>query len=60
MASELSLRASQAAMLHLGASGYLLHGAAERKLRESYFVAIVTPALKHLKKLLHDMRQNEG
>ncbi len=57
IASELSLRASQAAMLHLGASGYLLNGAAERKLRESYFVAIVTPALKHLRKILHDMRQ---
>lgn len=57
MASELSLRASQAAMLHMGAKGYLLHGATERKLRESYFVAIVTPALKHLKKLLHDVRQ---
>ncbi len=57
MASELSLRASRAAMLHMGAKGYLLHGATERKLRESYFVAIVTPALKHLKKMLHDMRQ---
>lgn len=55
--SELSLRASQAAMLHAGAGGYLLHGANERKLRESYFVAIVTPALKHLKKMLHDLRQ---
>ncbi len=55
--SELSLRASQAAMLHMGAKGYLLHGAAERKLRESYFVAIVTPALKQLRKMLHDLRQ---
>ncbi len=57
LASELSLRASQATMLHMGAKGYLLHGAAERKLRESYFVAIVTPALKQLRKMLHDMRQ---
>jgi alkylation response protein AidB-like acyl-CoA dehydrogenase len=57
VASELSLRASRAAMLHMGASGYLMHGTAERKLRESYFVAIVTPALKHLRKMLHDMRQ---
>lgn len=55
LASELSLRASQAAMLHTGAAGYRSGSAAERKLRESYFVAIVTPALKHLKKLQHDM-----
>jgi len=55
--SELSLRASQAAMLHAGAGGYLQHGAAERKLRESYFVAIVTPALKQLRKMLHDTRE---
>jgi len=54
LASELSLRASQAAMLHTGAAGYRVGAAAERKLREAYFVAIVTPALKHLKKLLHD------
>lgn len=55
LASELSLRASQAAMLHAGASGYRLHSAFERKLRESYFVAIVTPSLKHLKKILHEL-----
>lgn len=54
LASELSLRASQSAMLYTGAAGYRVGAAAERKLRESYFVAIVTPALKHLKKLLHD------
>ncbi|HEY4389490.1 MAG TPA: acyl-CoA dehydrogenase family protein [Ktedonobacteraceae bacterium] len=54
--SELSLRASQATMLHLGASGYRLHSMADRKLRESYFVAIVTPALKHLKKLQYELQ----
>jgi alkylation response protein AidB-like acyl-CoA dehydrogenase len=53
--SELALRASQAAMLHAGAAGYRSGSTAERKLRESYFVAVVTPALKHLKKLQHDM-----
>ena len=51
-ASELALRASQAAMLHAGARGYLADAAAQRKLRESYFVAIVTPAIKHLRKEL--------
>ena len=57
LVSELSLRASQAAMLHTGAAGYRSGSVAERKLRESYFVAIVTPALKHLKKLQHDMKE---
>ncbi|HTK06431.1 MAG TPA: acyl-CoA dehydrogenase family protein [Ktedonobacteraceae bacterium] len=53
--AELALRASQATMLHLGSSGYRLHSVAERKLRESYFIAIVTPALKHLKKMQSGM-----
>ena len=51
-AAELSLRSSQAAMLHAGARAYVHGSAPERKLREAYFVAIVTPALKHLKKML--------
>ena len=54
-ASDLSLRASKGAMLYAGAAGYRLGGVTERKLRESYFVAVVTPAMKHLKKLLHDL-----
>ncbi len=53
--SELALKAANAAMLHLGAKGYLLRNPAQRRLREAYFVAIVTPAIKHLKKELHDM-----
>jgi alkylation response protein AidB-like acyl-CoA dehydrogenase len=56
-ASELSLRASQAAMLHMGAAGYRSGSAAERKVREAYFVAVVTPAIKQLKKNLHDMKR---
>lgn len=55
VASELALKAANAAMLHVGARGYLQGGVAERKLRESYFVAIVTPAIKQLKKMLHDL-----
>jgi alkylation response protein AidB-like acyl-CoA dehydrogenase len=54
-ASELSLRAAQADMLHAGARSYLQGGAIERRLREAYFVAMVTPALKHLKKVLQDL-----
>jgi alkylation response protein AidB-like acyl-CoA dehydrogenase len=48
--SELTLRAVQSAMLHTGASGYQRRSEAQRKLREGYFVAIVTPAIKHLRK----------
>jgi len=54
---ELALRASQSAMLHTGAKGYLQSAPAQRKLRESYFVAIVTPAIKHLRKELDRLSQ---
>jgi alkylation response protein AidB-like acyl-CoA dehydrogenase len=53
--SELALAAAHAAMLHCGARGYVANAAAQRRLRESYFVAIVTPAIKQLKKMLADM-----
>ncbi len=52
LGSELSLRAASSAMLHTGANGYLHDAPAQRKLREAYFVAIVTPAIKHLRKEL--------
>lgn|GEM_PF-5055812 len=42
---------------HLGAKGYLLNNAAQRRLREAYFIAIVTPATKHLRKELAEMEQ---
>lgn len=53
---EASLKAANAAMLHLGAKGYLLNNAAQRRLREAYFIAIVTPATKHLRKELAEMQ----
>ena len=53
--SELALAAAHAAMLHCGARGYIANATAQRRLRESYFVAIVTPAIKQLKKMLADM-----
>jgi alkylation response protein AidB-like acyl-CoA dehydrogenase len=56
MTSELTLRATQSAMLHNGAAGYALASPVQRKLREGYFVAIVTPAIKHLRKELHRIR----
>ena len=49
-ASELTLRAANSAVLHAGAKGYLMRHPAQRRLREAVFVAIVTPALKHLRK----------
>lgn len=48
--AELSLRAAQSALMHQGARGYLLSSAVQRRVRESHFVAIVTPAIKHLRK----------
>lgn len=48
--SELALRAAQSAVLHAGAKGYLKNHPAQRILREAVFVAIVTPALKHLRR----------
>jgi alkylation response protein AidB-like acyl-CoA dehydrogenase len=54
-ASELSIAAAHGAMLHCGARGYVTNAAAQRRLREAYFVAIVTPATKQLKKMLADM-----
>jgi alkylation response protein AidB-like acyl-CoA dehydrogenase len=55
-AGEASVTAAHAAMLHCGARGYVTTGAAQRRLREAYFVAIVTPAIKQLKKMLADMK----
>lgn len=53
--SELTLRAANSAVLHAGARGYLMQDAAQRQLREAVFVGIVTPALKHLRKEIHDL-----
>jgi alkylation response protein AidB-like acyl-CoA dehydrogenase len=54
-AGEASTAAAHAAMLHYGARGYVANAAAQRRLREAYFVAIVTPATKQLRKMLADM-----
>ena len=55
LGGELSIRAANSAMQHTGANGYLVEAPAQRKLREAYFVAIVTPAIKHLRKELDAM-----
>jgi alkylation response protein AidB-like acyl-CoA dehydrogenase len=53
-AGDASVAAAHAAMLHCGARGYLSSHRAQRRLREAYFVAIVTPATKQLRKMLAD------
>ncbi len=54
---EAAMKAAHAAMLHQGARGYVSNGAAQRRLREAYFIGIVTPATKQLRKMLHDLPQ---
>jgi alkylation response protein AidB-like acyl-CoA dehydrogenase len=49
-AGELSMAAAQACMLNGGARAYAEKSNQNRKLRESYFVGVVTPATKHLRK----------
>ena len=53
-AGDASVAAAHAAMLHCGARGYLKSHRAQRRLREAYFVAIVTPATKQLRKMLEE------
>ena len=55
VAGEATVKAAHAAMLHCGARGYVENAEAQRRLRESYFVAIVTPATKQLRKMLAEM-----
>ena len=53
-AGDASVAAAHAAMLHCGARGYLKSHRAQCRLREAYFVPIVTPATKQLRKMLQD------
>lgn len=57
-ASELSLRATQSALLHQGARGYLMTSAPQRRIREAHFVAIVTPAIKHLRWVMAELERD--
>ena len=54
--SELALDAAQPALLHAGSKGYLQGSAVSRRLRESYFVATITPSIRHLRKELAGSR----
>lgn len=55
LAGEKSVEAAHFAMLHCGARGYVRAHRCQRRLREAYFVAIVTPATKQLKLMLDQM-----
>ena len=54
-AGDATMAAAHAAMLHTGARGYLKSHRAQRRMREAYFVGIVTPATKQLSKMLAEM-----
>jgi alkylation response protein AidB-like acyl-CoA dehydrogenase len=54
-AGDATMAAAHATMLHTGARGYLKGHRAQRRMREAYFVGIVTPATKQLSKMLADM-----
>ncbi len=56
--SELALDAAQSALLHAGSRGYLQGSPVNRRLRESYFVAIITPSIRHLRKELAVLGRN--
>lgn len=54
--ADLAVASANAALLHEGARGYLQSSHADRRLREALFMAILTPATKHLRKLLADLQ----
>lgn len=58
-AAKYCLRASEAALMHTGARGYLASAAPQRRVREAQFVAIVTPAIKHLRYLAQQLMTEE-
>ena len=45
---ELTLQATEAAMLHTGAKAFIAGSPVQRRLREGYFVAMITPSGRHL------------
>ena len=51
-AAYLALQATQTAMLHQGSAAYVIGGKVQRKLREAYFFANLTPTIRQLEKVL--------
>ena len=56
--SELTLEATQAAMLHSGARAFITGAPVQRRLREGYFVAMITPSIRHLAQEVSRMAAN--
>ena len=52
---SLTLQATEAAMLHTGAKAFIAGAAVQRRLREGYFVAMITPSSRHLSQELSRM-----
>jgi alkylation response protein AidB-like acyl-CoA dehydrogenase len=50
----LAIEAAQGELFHTGSSGYLAQSSASRRLREAYFMALLTPAVKHLEKVINE------
>ena len=50
LGAEITKRAADSVMQHAGAKGYIVDATAQRKWREAYFVILVTPSIKHLRK----------
>lgn len=50
LGAEICKRAADSVMQHAGAKGYIVDATAQRKWREAYFVILVTPSIKHLRK----------
>jgi alkylation response protein AidB-like acyl-CoA dehydrogenase len=55
---ELTLEATQAGMLHAGAKAFITGSPVQRRLREGYFVAMITPSIRHLTQELSRMAAN--
>ncbi|ASS76014.1 hypothetical protein CIG75_14275 [Tumebacillus algifaecis] len=51
----LALDAAQSEMMHAGAAGYVAGSSTSRRLRESLFLTVVTPAVKQLEKMLQKL-----
>ncbi|MGY2052759.1 acyl-CoA dehydrogenase family protein [Methylobacterium sp. JK268] len=55
-AGELALCAAQGALLHVGPAGLRDGAEAQRRLREAAFLAVATPATKHLRRMLAELQ----
>lgn len=58
--SNVVLESTQSAMLHAGSKSYRTNSLEHKLLLESYFVALISPSLKHLYKELDDIKKGGG